>query len=73
MAVKQGMLPSTPSRLQRSVVRARQDVEKAAARRRASAQLMLDRRKQALADRAIAQVEVETAQNDFKTRTCLIV
>ena len=69
MAVKQGqlLLSLDPTEFQRSVVRARQDVDKAAAAVEL-AQLMLDRRKQALADRAVAQVEVETAQNDLKTR-----
>lgn len=69
MAVKQGqlLLSLDPTEFQRSVVRARQDVDKAAAAVEL-AQLMLDRRKQALADRAVAQVEVETALNDLKTR-----
>ncbi|MBL9004250.1 MAG: efflux RND transporter periplasmic adaptor subunit [Myxococcales bacterium] len=73
MAVKQGqlLLSLDPTEFQRSVVRARQDVDKAAAAVEL-AQLMLDRRKQALADRAVAQVEVETAQNDLKTRKILL-
>lgn len=70
--VKQGqlLLSLDPTEFQRSVVRARQDVEKAAAAVEL-AQLMLDRRKQALADRAVAQIEVETALNDLKTRRIL--
>ena len=73
MAVKQGqlLLSLDPTEFQRSVVRARQDVDKAAAAVEL-AQLMLDRRKQALADRAVAQVEVETSQNDLKTRKILL-
>ncbi len=72
MPVKQGqlLLSLDPTEFQRSVVRARQDVDKAAAAVEL-AQLMLDRRKQALADRAVAQIEVETAQNDLKTRRIL--
>lgn len=73
MAVKQGqlLLSLDPTEFQRSVVRARQDVDKAAAAVEL-AQLMLDRRKQALADRAVAQVEVETALNDLKTRKIIL-
>ena len=65
--MKQGqlLLSLDPTEFQRSVVRARQDVDKAAAAVEL-AQLVLDRRKQALADRAVAQIEVETAQNDLQ-------
>lgn len=72
MPVKHGqlLLSLDPTEFQRSVVRARQDVDKAAAAVEL-AQLVLDRRKQALADRAVAQIEVETAQNDLKTRRIL--
>lgn len=69
MQVKQGqlLLWLDPTEFQRSVVRARQDVEKAQAALEL-AKLMLDRRTRALADRAVAQTDVDIADNDYKTK-----
>jgi RND family efflux transporter MFP subunit len=69
MEVKQGqlLLWLDPQEYQRSVVRARQDVQKAEAAVEL-ARLMLSRRVRALADRAVAQTDVDTAQNDYKTK-----
>lgn len=69
MAVKIGqlLLSLDPIEYQRSMVRARQEVEKASAGLDL-ARIVLNRRKQALADHAIAQVEVETAENELKMR-----
>jgi HlyD family secretion protein/macrolide-specific efflux system membrane fusion protein len=69
MPVKAGqlLLWLDPQEFQRSVVRARQDVEKAQAALELAA-LMLDRRKRGLADRAVSQSDVDTADNEFKTR-----
>jgi len=69
MQVKQGqlLLWLDPVEFQRSVVRARQDVEKAQAALEL-AKLMLERRTRALADRAVAQTDVDIADNDYKTK-----
>lgn len=69
MKVKQGqlLLFLDPQEFQRSVVRARQDVEKAAAGVEL-AKIMLERRQRGLADRAVSQSDVDTAENDFKTK-----
>lgn len=73
MQVKQGQLLMwlEPQEFQRSVVRARQDVEKAQAGIEL-AKLMLDRRVRALADRAVSQTDVDTADNDFKTKKIML-
>lgn len=69
MQVKQGqlLLWLDPTEFQRNVTRARQDVEKAKAGLEL-AELMHERRKRALADRAVAQSDVDTAENEWKTR-----
>lgn len=69
MKVKQGelLLYLDPQEFQRSVVRARQDVEKAQAALEL-AKLTLERRERALADRAVSQADVDIAQNDYKTK-----
>lgn len=56
-----------PIEFQRSVVRADQEVQKARAGL-AYAQVVFDRRKRAFADRAVAQVDVDLAENEFVTR-----
>lgn len=69
MQVKQGqlLLYLEPQEFERSVVRARQDVEKAKAALEL-AKLMLDRRQRGLADRGVSQSDVDTADNDWRTK-----
>jgi HlyD family secretion protein/macrolide-specific efflux system membrane fusion protein len=69
MPVKAGqlLLYLEPIEYQRSIVRADQEVQKAHAALE-YAQVLYDRRKRALADRAVAQVDVDLAENDWKTR-----
>lgn len=69
MQVKTGqlLLYLEPIEYQRSVVRADQEVQKARAALEYS-QVLYDRRKRALADRAVAQVDVDLAENEWKTR-----
>lgn len=55
----------------RDTVRARQEVEKAQAMVEL-ADLTLERRRRALADRGVAAVEVELAENDLKTKRILL-
>ena len=67
--MKQGdlLMVLEPIDFQRGVVRAKQEVDKAVAALE-YARLTYDRRKRGLADRAVAQVEVDLAENEFKTR-----
>ncbi len=69
MNVKQGqlLLWLEPQEFQRSVVRARQDVDKAQAAVEL-AQLMHQRRIRGLADRAVSQSDVDMAENDYRTK-----
>lgn len=69
MRVKAGqlLLYLEPIEFQRSVVRADQEVQKARAAL-AYAQVVFDRRKRAFADRAVAQVDVDLAENEYVTR-----
>lgn len=69
MPVKTGqlLLYLEPIEYQRSIVRADQEVQKARAALE-YAQVLYDRRKRALADRAVAQVDVDLAENEWKTR-----
>jgi HlyD family secretion protein/macrolide-specific efflux system membrane fusion protein len=73
MQVKAGqlLLWLEPIEFQRSVVRARQDVDKAAAALD-YARVVLDRRKKALVDRAVAQQDVDLADNDYKTKRIML-
>ncbi len=67
--VKKGqlLLWLEPIDFQRNVVRARQDVEKAQAQVE-FAVLTLERRSRGLQERGVAQVDVDFAQNDLKTK-----
>ena len=69
MTVKTGqlLLILDPTEFQRSVVRAQQEIDKAQAGLD-FARVTLDRRKRAFADRAVAQADVDLAENDWKTR-----
>lgn len=73
MQVKQGqlLLWLEPIEFQRSVVRAQQDVDKAAAALE-FAKITIDRRRRALAERAVAQADVDLADNDWKTKKILL-
>jgi HlyD family secretion protein/macrolide-specific efflux system membrane fusion protein len=69
MQVKAGqlLLFLDPNEFQRGVVRAQQEVDKAQAGLD-YARVTLERRKRALADRAVAQADVDLAENEWKTR-----
>ena len=69
MTVKAGqlLLFLDPTEFQRSVVRGQQEVDKAQAGLD-FARVTLDRRKRAFADRAVAQADVDLADNDWRTR-----
>ena len=69
MQVKAGqlLLFLDPTEFQRSVVRAQQEVDKAQAGLD-FAKVTLDRRKRALVDRAVAQADVDLAENEWTTR-----
>lgn len=73
MQVKQGqlLLWLEPIEFQRSVVRAQQDVDKAVAALE-FAKITIDRRRRALAERAVAQADVDLADNDWKTKKILL-
>jgi HlyD family secretion protein/macrolide-specific efflux system membrane fusion protein len=72
-AVKKGqlLLVLDPIDFQRDVVRAGQEVEKAQAAVEFAA-LTLDRRKRGLAERGVAQADVDFAENDLKTKKILL-
>lgn len=69
MQVKAGqlLLFLDPTEFQRSVVRAQQEVDKAQAGLD-FAKVTLDRRRRALLDRAVAQADVDLAENEWTTR-----
>ncbi|MBP6742015.1 MAG: efflux RND transporter periplasmic adaptor subunit [Deltaproteobacteria bacterium] len=73
MQVKMGqlLLWLEPNEFRRSMVRAQQEVDKAAAGLE-YARVLLDRRKRALADRAVAQADVDLAENEFKTKRIML-
>ena len=67
MKAGQLLLFLDPTEFQRSVVRGQQEVDKAQAGLD-FARVTLDRRKRAFADRAVAQADVDLADNDWRTR-----
>lgn len=73
MQVKVGqlLLFLEATEFQRSVVRAGQEVEKAQAALD-FARVTLDRRRRGFADRAVAQAEVDLADNDFRTKKIML-
>ena len=73
MQVKSGqlLLWLEPIEFERGVVRAQQDVDKAAAAVD-YARVVLERRRKGLADRAVAQQDVDLADNDYKTKRIML-
>lgn len=73
MKVKSGqlLLWLEPIEFERGVVRAQQDVDKAVAAVD-YARVVLERRRKGLADRAVAQQDVDLADNDFKTKRIIL-
>ena len=73
MKVKSGqlLLSLEPIEFERGVVRAQQDVDKAVAAVD-YARVVLERRRKGLADRAVAQQDVDLADNDFKTKRIIL-
>lgn len=73
MQVKSGqlLLWLEPIEFERGVVRAQQEVDKAAAAVD-YARVVLERRRKGLADRAVAQQDVDLADNDYKTKRIML-
>ena len=69
MKVKSGqlLLWLEPIEFERGIVRAQQEVDKAEAAVE-YARVVLDRRRRGFSDRAVAQQDVDLAENDFKTK-----
>jgi HlyD family secretion protein/macrolide-specific efflux system membrane fusion protein len=73
MKVKSGqlLLWLEPIEFERGIVRAQQEVDKAEAAVE-YARVVLDRRRRGFSDRAVAQQDVDLAENDFKTKRIML-